>query len=138
MEQRGFCRATRHRKACQFGGGSVGRGYKTAAAGQGQVRFAASANAGTGCGVAPGRQRENLKQRAGAHYWLCGRWNGTAADYAWVLPDATEDSVRAISGQLALPSRSDWIAGGSSDAETQSAATSLNGKARYWRESARG
>jgi hypothetical protein len=73
---------------------------------------------------------EIARQRAGAHYWLCGRWNGTAAEYAWVLPDATEDSVRALSGQLALPLRSDWIASGSSDAEIQSAASSLSGKAR--------
>jgi hypothetical protein len=81
-------------------------------------------------GLRPGASVEIARQRAGAHYWLCGRWNGTAAEYAWVLPDATEESVRALSGRLALPVRSDWMAGGSSDAETQSAASWLSGKAQ--------
>jgi hypothetical protein len=77
-----------------------------------------------------GASVEIARQRPGAHYWLCGRWTGTAAEYAWALPDATEDSVRALSGRMALPLRSDWIAGGSSDADIQSAASSLSGKAQ--------
>ena len=77
-----------------------------------------------------GASVEIARQRPGAHYWLCGRWNGTAKEYAWVLPDATEDSLRAISGRMALPLRSDWITGGSSDAEIQSAASALSEKAQ--------
>jgi hypothetical protein len=73
----------------------------------------------------PGGSVETVKQRAAAHYWLCGRFNQASAEYAWVLPDATEDSVRAISAKLALPLRSDWMASG----DIEGAAASLNEKA---------
>jgi len=55
----------------------------------------------------------------GAHYWFHGRLDGDNIEYAWVLPDSTEESVRELAGQAAagrpggylpLPIRSDWVA----------------------------
>ena len=60
------------------------------------------------------------------------------AEYAWVMPDATEASVREMAGQtrktvagyLPLPIRSDWVKLGATDAEvTQGAGASLTEKA---------
>jgi len=54
----------------------------------------------------------------GAHYWFYGRAQGDDIEYAWLLPDSTEESVRLRAGQdkaprpggyLPLPIRSDWI-----------------------------
>ncbi len=58
----------------------------------------------------PAASVEAAKQRADSHYWLCGRANGDVVEYAWLLPDATEESARQMGGRLALPLRSDWIA----------------------------
>jgi hypothetical protein len=66
---------------------------------------------------------ETAKQRADAHYWLAGRWSGTAVEYAWLLPDSTEESVRKMGDRLPLPLRSDWF-------EAQAAAGSLSEKSR--------
>jgi len=55
---------------------------------------------------------------AGAQYWFYGRLHGDGIEYAWLLPDSTEESVRQRAGQekkqwpggyLPLPIRSDWI-----------------------------
>ncbi len=40
----------------------------------------------------PGASVESVKQRADAHYVLFGRWSAGGAEYAWMLPDASEDS----------------------------------------------
>lgn len=53
----------------------------------------------------------------GAHYWFYGRLKGDEVEYAWLLPDATEEGVRALAGEtknaklryLPMPIRSDWI-----------------------------
>ncbi len=83
---------------------------------------------------APGKTQSSP---AGAHYWFAGRWNGSDAEYAWVMPDATEASVRemagqtrkAVAGYLPLPIRSDWVKLGATDAEAQGAGASLTEKA---------
>jgi hypothetical protein len=55
---------------------------------------------------------------AGAHYWFYGRLHGDDIEYAWLLPDSTEESVRQRAGEekkqwpggyFPLPIRSDWI-----------------------------
>jgi Caspase domain len=53
---------------------------------------------------------------AGAQYWFWGRITDDGAQYAWLLPDATESSVRDAAAQtqhaagyLPMPLRSDWI-----------------------------
>lgn len=74
---------------------------------------------------------------SGANYWFCGKWNGSDVEYAWVLPDATETSVRDLAGQtqkhpagyLPLPLRSDWIKLGGTDTEIRNAGASLTEKA---------
>ena len=83
---------------------------------------------------APGK---NQSLPAGAHYWFAGRWTGSDVEYAWVMPDATEASVREMAGQtrkpvagyLPLPIRSDWVKLGATDAEVQGAGASLTEKA---------
>ncbi len=67
---------------------------------------------------------EPVKRRADAQYWLCGRANGAAAEYAWVLPNATEESVREMGSRLPLPLRTDWLP------DSNGAAASLDEKAR--------
>lgn len=70
----------------------------------------------------------------GAQYWFHGRLNQAAIEYAWVLPDSTEDSVRALAGTAtaqrptgytALPLRSEWTELPSASQETQAAAGKL-------------
>jgi hypothetical protein len=71
----------------------------------------------------------------GAQYWLHGRMNENGAiEYAWVLPDSTEDSVRAIAGAAgpqrpanftALPLRSDWTELPSGAQDTRDAAAKM-------------
>lgn len=72
----------------------------------------------------PAASVETVKQRADAHYWLCGRSTAEGLQYAWLLPDATEESAREMGNRLPLPLRSDWIA---TSAET---AATLNEKSR--------
>ncbi|MGA7241319.1 MAG: caspase family protein [Bryobacteraceae bacterium] len=74
--------------------------------------------------LTPATSVERVKQRADAHYWLCGRSIGEALEYAWLLPDATEETVRQMAGRLPLPLRSDWVA---NSADTSA---KLNEKAR--------
>jgi hypothetical protein len=57
---------------------------------------------------------EITTSNAGAQYWFWGKIADTGPAYAWLLPDATEASVRAAavqraSGYLPLPIRSDWV-----------------------------
>ncbi|HEV3331643.1 MAG TPA: caspase family protein [Bryobacteraceae bacterium] len=73
---------------------------------------------------------EIAKQRGDAQYWLGGRWSGEALEYAWLLPDSTDEGARQMGDRLPLPPRSDWFAGGSSEAEAQTAAVSLSEKSR--------
>ncbi len=77
----------------------------------------------------PGSSVEIVKQRPAAHYVLFGRSSSGGPEYAWVLPDASDDKVRDISGRLPLPLRTDWIADAGSEA-TQNASASLNEKAK--------
>ena len=72
----------------------------------------------------PAASVEIVKRRADAHYWLCGRSTGDTVEYAWLLPDATEETVHQMGSRLPLPLRSDWIAN-SADASAK-----LNEKAR--------
>ncbi len=67
---------------------------------------------------------EIVKKRADSHYWLCGRANGNAIEYAWLLPDATQETALQMGSRLPLPLRTDWIAG------SADAAAALNEKAR--------
>jgi hypothetical protein len=67
---------------------------------------------------------ETARQSADAHYWLCGRSAAEGVQYAWLLPDATEESAHQMGSRLPLPLRSDWIA-----ASAETGAT-LNEKAR--------
>lgn len=66
----------------------------------------------------PAASVEIAKQRADSHYWLCGRSTGDAVEYAWLLPDSTEESARQMGSRLPLPLRSDWIAN-SADASAE-------------------
>jgi hypothetical protein len=59
---------------------------------------------------------ETTTTPAGAQYWLWGKIGETGPVYAWLLPDATEASVRdtaaqtkRAAGYLPLPIRSDWV-----------------------------
>ncbi len=74
---------------------------------------------------------ELVKKRADATYWLCGRQNGTGVEYAWLLPDATEDTAKEMGGRLPLPLRSDWIGAageaGATLAETAKALARIRG-----------
>ena len=69
----------------------------------------------------------------GAHYWLQGRASGTSVEFAWVLPDSTEDNVRAKvaakDSEMPLPIRSDWVAAGGDRDSTDRAGASLTDKA---------
>ena len=71
---------------------------------------------------------ETAKRLPDAHYWLAGRWSGESVEYAWLLPDSTEESASKKADQLPLPLRSDWFAGGASATEAQAAAASLSEK----------
>jgi hypothetical protein len=75
----------------------------------------------------PAGSVEITKQRADSHYWLCGRINGDAVEYAWILPDATEEAAHQMGRRLPLPLRSDWIGARGGNAET---AATLSEKAR--------
>jgi len=79
-----------------------------------------------------GKGKQNTP--AGAHYWFHGRLNGDNIEYAWVLPDSTEESVRDLAGQAAnnrpsgympLPIRSDWAPFVNTPEGMRSAAASL-------------
>ncbi len=72
---------------------------------------------------------ELAKKRADAQYWLCGRANGAAVEYAWTLPDATDETASKMGDHLPLPLRTDWIAGGG-DSEIQKAVLTLNEDSR--------
>jgi hypothetical protein len=59
---------------------------------------------------------ETTTTPASAQYWLWGKIADTGPVYAWLLPDATEATVRddaaqnkRASGYLPLPIRSDWV-----------------------------
>lgn len=67
---------------------------------------------------------ETVKQRADAQYWVCGRVNGESVEYAWLLPDQTEESAQQMGSRLPLPLRTDWIA------ESAETAGALNESAR--------
>ncbi len=60
--------------------------------------------------------------QSGAHYLLAGRYNGSAIEYAWILPDMTEKDIK---GNFALPLESNWENGEA----TESAAKALHGYA---------
>ena len=75
---------------------------------------------------------EVAKQRAESHYWLCGRWNGDAVEYAWLLPDTTKESADRMGGHLPLPLRTDWIAGGADTSATLTAKARALARIRAW------
>ena len=53
-----------------------------------------------------------------ANYWLAGHWNGTAIEYCWIRPNASEADTQLVS----LPIRTDWIAlDGGASASAQAA-----------------
>jgi hypothetical protein len=52
---------------------------------------------------------EFIKQRADANYWLGGRASDVGVEYAWLLPDATEESAHQLGSRSPLPLRSDWL-----------------------------
>jgi hypothetical protein len=72
----------------------------------------------------PAASIEIAKQRADAHYWLCGRLTTEGLQYSWLLPDATEERAHQMASRLPIPLRSDWI-----PVSTEAAAT-LNEKAK--------
>ncbi len=71
--------------------------------------FIAPPTAEMAAAIHPPASVETAKQRADAQYWLCGRANGAALEYAWLLPDATDETANQLK-PLPLPSHSDWIA----------------------------
>lgn len=75
---------------------------------------------------------ELTKQRADATYWLCGRANGASIEYAWLLPDATEETARQMGGKLPLPLRSDWIAASADSSATLAAKAKALARIRGW------
>lgn len=88
---------------------------------------------------------ELVKKRADATYWLCGRLqlpstspgalkgeNAAGVEYAWLLPDATEDTAKQMGGRLPLPLRSDWIGGSGEAAATLADKAKTLARIRGW------
>ena len=75
-----------------------------------------------------------LTSPAVAHYWLHGRLNQDHVEYAWLLPDATDESVYSRMAERSqgtvspLPVRSDWI-GLEGSADGKQTGASLTDKA---------
>jgi hypothetical protein len=79
-----------------------------------------------------------LRQPGGDHYRLAGRASGSGIEYAWVQPDATEESFRNMAGgkntveRLPLPLRTDWVALEQGAAEDLADKATRLGRLRSW------
>jgi hypothetical protein len=80
----------------------------------------------------PAASGETAKQRADAHYWLCGRSSGEGLQYAWLLPDSTEESARQMGNRLPLPLRSEWIPASKETAATLNEKVRSRARIRGW------